>query len=286
MRTKRVEDLPEEVTTLADGLSKMLSGTAPVVRLPNHSGWSDSDGEPPDDVDEWTAKDFVRWFAGQCRKRLDMPFSPLYARDCPMMKTLLADVKGIGRGKYELRDFLDWTFDHRDRIVREKDSFTLNSIRYFLNDFLQASRDEHEEQPQRPRRDLMAEMTEERRTGLAHMLQRYGIPLVVAYAMAAYGETADFDKIVRNVGRVLDEAVGKGELEFVRFVARSSQDGSPYPRHFPLRDWRSRWSEVWNVAKCQIQPWWRDDDHEGRPLIEYDDLSIGESAAETETGGQ
>lgn len=283
MRTRKVDSLPPQVEGLAQRLSQMVDGTPVPVSLPSNSGWSDGIGDPPDDVEEWDSRDFARWFGAECRRMLDLPYAPLYARDCPIIKTLLGDLKKVGREKSDLKAFLGWTFGHYDRIVRDKGSFTLNTIRHFLNDFLQ----EPEEQAEtRPRRDLMAEMLEERRAGLPHMLEQYGIPLVAAYALAAYREKADLDKIDRNVGRVLEEALSRGDLDFVRFVARCSQDGSPYPEFFPLRDWRRRYADSWKVARCHVQPWWREADHAGRPLPEYGDLEVTDSEVDSDTGGQ
>ena len=280
MRTKKVETLPDEMTVLADDLSAMLSGVSKSGPLPSRSGWADTEGDLPEDVEQWTTKDFVKWFASQCRTRLDIPFSPLYVRDCPLIKTLLADFKKIGREKSDLRDFLDWTFEHKDRIVKMKSSFTLNSIRYFLNDFLQAGQDTPDTEVHHPRRDLMVEMTEEKRGGMAHMLQKYGVPAVAAYALAMYRDRTDLDKVERQVTRVIDEAVGRGDFEFVRLVARSSQDGSPYPSDFPLRDWRVRFAGQWRTSKCHAQPWWQEEDHTGKPLVEYADLKVSETDAE------
>ena len=276
VRTEKVSDVPKEVADLAEDIVEMLSKRPSPPSIPVGSGWSDAGpGALPDDVEEWGSKEFVRWFAKQCHARTDVSFSPLFARDCPLVKKLMTDLKRVGREKKsDLRDFLDWTFDNSGRILRERGGFTLNSIRYFMNDFLQISVFVQHEGDERPRRDLLSEMDAERHSGLAQMLHRYGVPLVASYAMFRYDDKANIEAIERNIDRHLREAT---DPEFVRVIAKRSHDGSPYPSDFSLLDWRGRFSEVWDRANCRSQTWWREEDNVGRPLIEYEDIIENEN---------
>jgi hypothetical protein len=210
----------------------------------------------PENIEEWTNKHFVVWFLSRCKK-FRIEFIVMWRRDEAQVNLLRGDLRGCGHpDKATLRDFLEWAFAHREEVVREKKSFTLVTVRHFLNRFLQ-------EKDPVVERHLFADVVAEMRATLGQgqpvgtLLARFGIPLAANFMRRAKPQTTEFDIVAAIRGRL------EASKDLLAAAAKRSIDNSPYPDSFLLLDWREQFGYIIEQNGFNRTPWWRATDSSG-----------------------
>lgn len=260
---------PAAVVRSADALVEVVSsfeGEMAVVEVPTSKVGRDGIDDLP--FDRWGNREFATYFARQCDEHL-IPYVINYPRDVQAMKQIRADLSSVGRGSNDdMRAFLDWTFINRSMISERRGHFTTGSIQGFVSHFLQTIPDETLPRPSwgSPLGENM--IIEYKENGSLGLLMRFGIPLAAAFL----GKVYPAERVAIGIGSRLAKMIEARAIEDVCKIARQSITASPYIDGFPLLDWRDRFSEIWDVAGCRSQTWWRNDDYPGRPYLEYDEF--------------
>jgi len=275
-KTERV-DVPEYISSVADQLSR-ISGKHEELSLGRMSeedtgshdaemAWGNVD-DPifPEDVEEWTNKDLIRWFSLRCNK-VSIPFVRMWGRDMPLVKEIRSDLRAAGFSSLgDCRDFIDWSLDHREELKETDGKFNLVTIRRHINDWAQTERAPNDE-----RRSLGVDlydqmMKEAQKTKkVGHLLSNFGVPLVAAL-LKAENDVSDED-IEKGFGKAFDFAHEQGREELLRKVAQISISQSPYPEWFPMSNWREVFPKLTEVSRGQR--WWQEKDFAGAPFEEY-----------------
>jgi len=282
--------LPADVSTIADDLADITArhfadhGSRPVRRAgsgPREVDWAEMIGEGrPSNIEEWSWRDIATWFSSECKKGF-IPFVLNYERDISIIKGIHSDMSSIGRDKKaDVRDLISWALENQSHVLDEEGSFTLSTIRHCINTYVQRQTVALGDGERKIGRDLVKAMKmeyAENRT--AGIILRYGIPLSAAMFRML---RPDFpvEKIARGIADRLQIWMDNDDLESIRDIARKSITSSPYPDAFPLLDWRERFIALWVKSASVKQGWWREDDYEGRPYVEYESLLISSNESE------
>ena len=282
-QTKKNEEvLPDEICGIADDLSVIVEkhfedfATAkPKKTTPGSRTmeWGDIIGENrPANVEEWSWRDVASWFSAECKKFF-IPFVIKYERDIGIIKDIHSDLSSVGRKtKGDVKDFISWAFENQNQVIDSQHGFTLSSIRSCINMYLQKQLIDIGDDENILGIDLVKEMRleyiENKTVGI---LKKYGIPLSVAFLLKM---KPDFplEKIENGIRDRLRELIDGDRLEFVQSVAEKSITSSPYPDCFQLLDWRDKFLDCWDKSFSTSKKWWNEDDYNGRPYKEYDDL--------------
>ena len=258
-------NFPDDIKQAIDKVASVVAGFAGTT-FNEDEGGGDLDLVGVS-VDQWGLKDFARYFADKCAQ-LHVPYVLKFARDVQSVKQIKADLSSVGRASnLDIKSYLDWSFDNRQMIMEKDVYFTLGTVQKYVNYFLQSLPDDDDHRPSWG--DALGPMMLEeynlnRAMGL---LIRFGIPLAAVFLRhAGFSD----ERIMQGFGGRLTELATNQRFDAVAKIARQSISSSPYPEGFPMIDWRSRFSEIWDVAGCRAQSWWREADYGGRPYIEYD----------------
>ena len=231
----------------------------------------------PDDVRQWTTRTFVDYFAKRFQEETGGNYRRIYKADCQVfgqMGKFLAS-NGLERGEWTKR-LIDWGFERRENIAARTGHFTPQGILRLINHFYQeeilpkveigeverfATSDE----------SLLEEIQQADSEGRAtEILARYGLPVTLTYFV--YVKKLRKEVALAGVGQRL-VAMSKGtpqDREQLERIIHASVIGSPYPKEFLLRDWRTQFPDVAGVFAKET--WWRSADYKGKYLPKYASL--------------
>ena len=273
-KTKSAE-LPTELEILAKELQEVVEKTSSTnlekILAPKDNSvgkiksWSDFLDKKvlSENVEEWSGKDFVHWFARMMQEKFQVPYVIEYSRDCSAIKKITEQFNMVGKSEKQIiQDFILWAIENYPAIKDDAGRFDLPTVNKFINEFLQQSIGVDEQR--KLGFDILEEMGKvDSKGAMAFLLKKYGIPLVIEfYRAGGYDE----DKIMEGVKKRL-EYWNKNDIMVLQNVARRSIDYSPYPDWFYGVNWREYFGDIWEDSKkCK---WWRDGDYKGGFAEEY-----------------
>jgi len=264
------ERFPDDIKQAISRITSVVAGFAGTTFSEDEDGETDIDLTGVS-VDQWALRDFARYFSERCAQ-LNIPYVLKYARDVQAVKQIKSDLASAGRsGNMSLRAYLDWAFDNRQMMMEKEAYFTLGTVQKYVTHFLQSLPDEDEHRPSWGDAIGPLMLEEYKMNRVIGLLVRFGIPLTAIFLRhAGFGD----DRILQGISSRLSELAAEAKYEAVARVARQSISSSPYPDTFPMLDWRTKLTEIWDVSGCRAQAWWRETDYGGRPYIEYDEFVL------------
>lgn len=278
--------IPDDIAKIADDLSVIIgknflarknASTTPQRSGPREIEWEEMVTEIlPQDVGEWSWRDVASWFSSECKKRF-VPFVIRYERDIGIIKSIHSDLASIGmKNKSDVKEFIEWAFENQDEIIDSEHSFTLTSIRNCVNTYIQKQSVNVGFEKKNLGIDIVEEMKEEyTKNKTVGILRRFGIPLSAAFFIKMKPQFQP-EKIAAGMEAKLSGWMSADDLEAIQDVARRSITSSPYPSWFPLLNWRELFDKVWKDSFSMNQKWWKDNDYEGSPYSEYENLKVSE----------
>lgn len=271
--------LPEDLAVVASKIIALLSDKE-ITEQPRIASkpvsWEEQLAKMPAKVSEWSPKDFVHWFAGEMKEKVGIPYSIKYARDVSKLNEIIAEMKRMGLpSKEQLKDFLDWAFEHSTAISKKEGVFSLTSIMRYVNEYIQTASPLSKISSQKKPKlgyDLLEAMDQEgKNNATLGILKRFGIPLTASY----FENKKDLprESTTQGIAKRLDQLLADDKGDVARGIFERSISNSPYPDWMPLISWRSVFEEQVRLSKSRSQKWWRQSDFEGLPFEEYDSLS-------------
>jgi hypothetical protein len=226
--------------------------------------------ELPEDVSQWTNKNFVTYFARKYQSYIGGNYKITFTSDLPIIKQIgdFFFSNGLDRNQYTKKLF-DWAFDNSEQIIRKYNYLTLvnvfNSVNFFYQD---------EVLPQVESGDVVRESTDtslleeinslQDKVKSTELFARFGIPITVTYLVKIKGY--DVSKVISSLNVRFGEKKSS-DVEILERMFNSSIINSPYPEDFVGLDWRETFQALTSFYKTET--WWRDKDYKGNPLSKY-----------------
>lgn len=187
---------------------------------------------------------------------------------------LFLDNNGLNKEEYAPK-FIDWCFDNKTRIVKERHGITLQTICHYLNQFYQdtvlpAVEEGTVEREAVIEINLIREIKEIETTSNAfNIFAKYGIPVGVTYFVNV--KKMPQEDIVKGVKEAIKkyqrEAIGQQKISQ---MFKKSILSSPYPPEMCGLNWREYFAP--ELIHFKKESWWRESDYKGKPLPIYQPL--------------
>lgn len=272
------EKLPAEILNLSNDLIKILNQSADSnlnnlldKKNEKQQNWSDLifKSSIPEDVNDWSSKDFAHWFSKELNSRINIPYVIEYSRDCSSIKRIKDKFISVDlSGNQIIKDFIEWCINEYSNIKENSKRFDLTILHDYINQFLQKSNKNEECQERKLNFDILQEMNNEcinnNGKSMNILLKKYGLPLTYQYYKQKGYEN---DKIIEAISLRLYHFKEK-DTETLKEIAKMSIDFSPYPSWFNLLDWRFKYIDVFKFLKTM--KWWREKDYSGNYVVEYE----------------
>lgn len=212
----------------------------------------------------WTAKDYVFYFASMYKSILGSQYNVILESDLKDAKQILTYFQAIGADqRFHTRAFIDWCFENSTKVIQEKGYFTLRSIKYFINEYVQMHIMEIKSEQKSEEYDFVAELNElHDNMRMLAALKMYGIPIVATFLYVH--KKYSLDKIESNINMLSLES------KDLCNIAKMSIMRSPYPSCMLFLEWRSIFKK--KFMQCTDNSWWRDNDYSGTPHVSYEDV--------------
>jgi hypothetical protein len=274
------EKLPPEILNLSNDLIKILNKSVDsnlnnlLYKKENKSqNWSDLilKNSIPEDINDWSSKDFAHWFAKELNSKINIPYVIEYSRDCSSIKRIKDKFISVGfSGNQMVKDFIEWCISQYKEIKENSNRFDLTILHDYINQFLQEENKNEEIQERKLNFDILQEMNNEcvsnNGKSMNILLKKYGLPLTYQY----YKQKGyEIDKIIEGISLRLYHFKEK-DIETLKEIAKKSIDFSPYPNWFGLLDWRLKYIDIFKSLKTM--KWWREQDYSGNYVVEYENF--------------
>ena len=274
------EKLPPEILNLSNDLIKILNKSVDsnlnnlLYKKENKSqNWSDLilKNSIPEDINDWSSKDFAHWFAKELNSKINIPYVIEYSRDCSSIKRIKDKFISVGfSGNQMVKDFIEWCISQYKEIKENSNRFDLTILHDYINQFLQEENKNEEIQERKLNFDILQEMNNEcvsnNVKSINILLKKYGLPLTYQY----YKQKGyEIDKIIEGISLRLYHFKEK-DIETLKEIAKKSIDFSPYPNWFGLLDWRLKYIDIFKSLKTM--KWWREQDYSGNYVVEYENF--------------
>lgn len=279
MRRPKINEvqLPDELDILAKDLNSILKKTTDdsLEKLLNkkdnkniENPWINFISKKlPDDINLWSSKDFVHWFAQELQGQLNIPYIVEYSRDCSAIKKIKDQLLSVGITDQKIiKDFMSWSIKNYNRLKEDNNRFDIPVLNKFLNEFFQYV-DIIDDQ-RSIGFDILEKMENEstdKKSAMVSLLKQFGIPLTVQFYKYKGFEV---EKIIDGIKTRLYRFAEK-DLLLLQNTIQNSIDFSPYPNWFAFLNWRDFFTDLIDVYKIKSMKWWRDIDYSGNPAIEY-----------------
>lgn len=274
------EKLPAEILNLSNDLIKILNKSVnsnldeKLNKKENKSqNWFDLilKNSIPENVNDWSSKDFAHWFAKELNSKINIPYVIEYSRDCSSIKRIKDKFISVGlSGNGIVKDFIMWCINKYPEIKENSNRFDLTILHDYINEFLQQENTNVEIKERKLNFDILQEMNKEcvsnNGKSMNILLRKYGLPLTYQYYKQKGYEV---DKIIEGISLRLYHSKEK-DVECLQEIAKRSIDFSPYPQWFGLLDWRFKYTDIFKTFKTM--KWWREQDYSGNYVIEYEDF--------------
>lgn len=227
----------------------------------------------PMDIKVWTPKHFVDYFAQQYQNTMGGNYRKVYKSDI-MIITQIGDFlvsNGLERNTWT-RKAIDWGVKNKDYIIAHEGHFTLQEIYRQVNYFYQQEILPKVENDtiERDTEDtvLLEEIQLADEAGkIPEIFSKFGIPVAVTYLVNI--RNVNEEKLMQATNLRLKSFVNGSALEKKQLeqILQASVIGSPYPENFCGLDWREQFKN--HTRNYTKEPWWRNEDYKGKPLMKY-----------------
>ena len=231
--------------------------------------------EAPEDLKDWTAKNFTDYFLNEYKKAFDGIYRVTYTSDNKIINIIADFMEDNKLDKNEwTKKFIDWCFINRNVIMQRSGFFLLMEFPHYLNRYYQ---DAINTNSTAPLIDIYDEVRNLANLGRSkELFSKYGIPVVCTY----YANTQKISKedFISGLNQLF-LTLSKGNAEEKKLIADTFQKSvsrSPYLPEFDLLDWREIFVKY--TAKYKEETWWRDEDYPGNPRFQFDKFLNGQQS--------
>lgn len=279
-KSNKVE-LPNNIELIAQDLTKILKQSIEQnledllnkkqEPITNKNSWFLVDFHIlPENINEWSNKDFVHYFVQELNKKQQIPYVIEYSRDCSSIKKIKDQLLDINITDYnKIKDFIDWAIINYEQLKKEDDRFDLPTLNKFLNMFLQSNDVSDINNDRSLGFDILEKMNKELRDNqknkLSILLKQFGIPLTATFY---HRQGIDINKIIHGIELRLKH-FGENDIIILHNIIQRSIDFSPYPNWFILINWRELFHQIIDKYHLPDLKWWRNTDYAGNFAIEY-----------------
>jgi len=231
--------------------------------------------EAPEDLKDWTAKNFTDYFLNEYKKAFDGIYRVTYTSDNKIINIIADFMEDNKLDKNEwTKKFIDWCFINKTIIMQRSGHFLLMEFPHYLNRYYQ---DVINTNSSTPLIDIYDEVKNLAKLGRSkELFSKYGIPIVCTY----YANTQKISKedFISGLNQLF-ATLSKGNAEEKKLIADTFQKSvsrSPYLPGFEMLDWREIFVKY--TAKYKEETWWRDEDYPGNPRFQFDKFINGQQS--------
>jgi len=229
----------------------------------------------PEDIKDWTAKNFTDHFCNEYKKAFDGVYRVTYTSDNKIIN-IISDFMSdneLESNEWTMK-FIDWCFTHKSVIMQRSGHFLLSEFPHFLNRFYQ---DVINVNSSAPKVQIFNDLHNLAQLGRSkELFAKYGIPISCTY-YANYFNVSNED-FVSGLTKLFDK-LSKGtpeEKKIVSDIFNKSISRSPYLPEFELLNWREIFVKY--TTKYKEETWWRDEDYPGNPRFEFQKFLDGQQS--------
>jgi len=220
----------------------------------------------PEDINLWTAKTFVDYFAEEYKNNFNGFYKITYTSDNKIINNISDFMEDNNLSKNEwTKKFLDWCFVNKEVMVRKSGHFLLMNLPSYLNRYYQDVIISDHKTPLISIYDEVKAMANDGKS--KEMYSKYGIPAASTY----YAQSNNIEETaIINGLKKLFATLSEGTMEdkkLLENIFQKSITRSPYIEGFVLVDWRETFQDI--VEKFKEETWWRDEDYPGSPRFDY-----------------
>lgn len=205
----------------------------------------------------WTPKDFLFYFAAVYNDTFDTQYNLSFESDMKDINIIAKYFKSLGLDfRFHTKKFVDWAFENRSEIIKKYKFITLQTIKRFLNEYVQNNILELgvAEDLSTESYDFISELNDlYDGSKMLSALKKFGIPIVATFL--EHHKNHRVDKIIDNI-----HSISLSEEDLFR-IAKASILRSPYLPDMSLLDWRKVFEKI--LKHCQNEAWWRSVDYNG-----------------------
>jgi hypothetical protein len=231
----------------------------------------------PTDVNLWTPKHFVDYFAKRYQEVTGANYRKIYNVEIGTFVKIgdFLVSNGLDRNLWT-KKFIDWAFKHKDDITHKEGHFTpqeiLRQINYFYQQEILPMVEEDEIVRDTQDTLLLEEIQLVDSEGKSiDIFIKFGIPTTTTYYAKIKG--IDITTIEEATLKMIKRLSIGGSMEKKQLenILHASVIGSPYPPEFLGLDWREKIAQ--DIKIYTKEPWWRREDYKGKPLSKYNSLT-------------
>jgi hypothetical protein len=220
----------------------------------------------PEDVNSWTAKTFVDYFADEFKKNFNGFYKVTYTSDNKIINTISDFMEDNSLSKNEwTKKFIDWCFVNKEVMIKKNGHFLLMNLPSFLNRYYQDVVVSDHKTPLIPIYDEIEVLANAGKS--KEIYSKYGIPAASTF----YMQTKNIqEKDIISGLQKLFLSLSEGTIEdrkLLESIFQKSITRSPYIDDFALLDWREIFQDL--ADKFKDETWWRDEDYPGSPRFDY-----------------
>lgn len=228
--------------------------------------------EAPEEIKDWTAKNFTDYFANEYKKAFGGVYRITYTSDNKIVNLIADFMEDNKLDKNEwTKKFIDWCFINKSLVMQRSGHFLLIEFPHYLNRYYQ---DVINTNSSAPLIDIYDEVMKLAKLGRSkELFSKFGIPIVCTYYSHVHKITKD--DFVSGLNQLF-ETLSKGTAEEKKLIEDTFQKSisrSPYLPEFDLLDWREIFVKY--TAKYKEETWWREEDYPGNPRFQFDKFLNG-----------
>jgi len=223
--------------------------------------------EAPEELKDWTAKNFTDYFFIEYKKAFDGIYRVTYISDNKIINIIADFMEDNKLDKNEwTKKFIDWCFTNKTILMQKSGHFLLMEFPHYLNRYYQ---DVIKTNSTAVLIDIYDEVHNLAKLGRSkELFSKYGIPIVCTY----YSHTNNIIKqdFISGLNQLF-QTLSKGNAQEKKLIADTFQKSvsrSPYLPEFDLLDWREIFIKY--TSKYKEETWWRDEDYPGKPRFQFD----------------
>jgi hypothetical protein len=231
--------------------------------------------EAPEELKDWTAKNFTDYFFNEYKKAFDGVYRVTYTSDNKIINIIADFMEDNQLDKNEwTKKFIDWCFVNKTIIMQRSGHFLLMEFPHYLNRYYQ---DVINTNSTTPLIDIYDDVRNLAKLGRSkELFSKYGIPIVCTYY--AHANNIGKEDFISGLNQLF-QTLSKGSAEEKKLISDTFQKSvsrSPYLPEFDLLDWREIFVKY--TAKYKEETWWRDEDYPGNPRFQFDKFLNGQQS--------
>ena len=228
--------------------------------------------EAPEDIKDWTAKNFTDYFFNEYKKAFNGVYRVTYTSDNKIINIIADFMEDNNLDKNAwTKSFIDWCFINKTLIMQRSGHFLLMEFPHYLNRYYQ---DVINTNSSTPLIDIYDDVVRNAKLGRSkELFSKYGIPIICTYY--AHAQNIKKDDFISGLNRLFENLSG-GSVEdkkLIENIFQKSISRSPYLPEFDLLDWREIFIKY--TAKYKEETWWREEDYPGKPRFQFDKFLNG-----------